>query len=258
MNSLARGLWRLIQPVRQTHGLKRASLPRKYAQFLSEWRKFNAAGGHAAFDQLNPTMNDRDPGTQSGAGHYFYQDVWALRRLAAFKPDEHHDVGSRFDGFVGQATAFCKIICWDIRPPNFKLPDFEFRAGSILEMPLPDRSVRSLSCLHVAEHIGLGRYGDPLDPDGTEKAIRELGRLLAPGGQLLFSMPIGKERVEFNAQRVWDPRKPPAMLPELKLVEFSAVGDDDTFAEATSPENYIDAKYSCGLYRFVREQQSGL
>jgi SAM-dependent methyltransferase len=253
MNSTVRGLWRLFQPIRNTHGLKRLGLPKKYARFLSERKQFNAAGGDARFDQISPTLNDRDPSTQSGAGQYFYQDIWALRHLAKLKPDEHHDIGSRFDGFVGQATAVCKIVCWDIRPPNFTLPDFEFRAGSILQMPLPDQSVKSLSCLHVAEHIGLGRYGDPLDPAGTEKAIRELGRLLAPGGQLLFSMPVGRDRVEFNAQRVWDPRRPSSILSDLKLVEFSAVSDDDRFVQETSPEKFVDAKYSCGLYRFVRE-----
>jgi SAM-dependent methyltransferase len=250
MKSLARGFWRLVQPLR--HSRRRTRLPIQYARFLSDWRRFVAAGGVARFDQLNPALDDRDAGSQSGAGHYFYQDVWALRRLAAFGPVEHFDVGSRFDGFVGQATAICRVVCWDIRPPNFALPDFEFRAGSILDLPLADGSVRSLSCLHVAEHIGLGRYGDPLDPDGTAKALRELGRVLAPGGQLLFSMPVGRDRVEFNAQRVWDPRKPPALLPALTLAEFSAVDDAGAFIEHTAPDRLVDARYACGMYRFTR------
>ena len=59
----------------------------------------------------------------------------------------------------------------------------------------------------MAEHIGLGRYGDPLDPLGTRKAAAELQRVLAPGGQLLFSLPVGRPRVEFNAHRVHDPHE---------------------------------------------------
>src|ERR1035437_9128085 len=77
------------------------------------------------------------------------------------------------------------------------LPSFQYRIKVLV----------SVSCLHVAEHIGLGRYGDPIDPLGTNKALLELQRVLAPGGVLLFSMPVGRERVEFNAQRIWDPRR---------------------------------------------------
>ena len=210
-------------------------------------------GGQADFDELAPCLFDRDPDTQSGGGHYFYQDIWALNKLAEFKPSEHHDVGSRFDGFVGQATAICPIVCWDIRPPKFKLPRFEFRQGSILSLPVPDRSITSLSCLHVAEHIGLGRYGDTIDPEGTAKALNELMRVLAPSGQLLFSMPVGEEKVCFNAQRIWHPEKPISILKELELVEFNAVDDNDNYLENISPMELANSKCSCGLYLFRRK-----
>ena len=210
-------------------------------------------GGQADFDELAPCLFDRDPDTQSGGGHYFYQDIWALNKLAEFKPSEHHDVGSRFDGFVGQATAICPIVCWDIRPPQFKLPRFEFRKGSILSLPVPDRSITSLSCLHVAEHIGLGRYGDTIDPEGTAKALNELMRVLAPGGQLLFSMPVGEEKVCFNAQRIWHPEKPISILNELELVEFKAVDDNDNYLANISPMELANSKCSCGLYLFKRK-----
>jgi SAM-dependent methyltransferase len=232
--------------------LRRFGLPGKYARFVGDWKRFRRQGGAAPFCELSPALHDRDPGTQSGGGHYFYQDIWALRKLAQARPAHHNDVGSRFDGFVGQVTAICPVTCWDIRPPSFTLPDFEFRQGSILAMPLPDQSLDSLSCLHTAEHIGLGRYGDPLDPNGTEKALRELARILAPGGRLLFSMPVGRERTEFNAQRIWHPQRPIATVPELQLVEFSAVDDTQKFLANVLPDSVAGARYACGLYEFRR------
>ena len=60
-------------------------------------------------------------------------------------------------------------------------------------------SVESLSYLYTMEHIGLGRYGDPIDPLGYLKGMNELQRVLKPGGKLYFSVLIGQERVEFNA-----------------------------------------------------------
>jgi len=248
-----RGIWRLLQPVRYSRGSNFLRLTQLYSSFWKEWQNFLEMGGQADFDELAPCLFDRDPDTQSGSGHYFYQDIWALNKLAEFKPSEHHDVGSRFDGFVGQATAICPIVCWDIRPPNFKLPRFEFREGSILNLPVPDRSITSLSCLHVAEHIGLGRYGDTIDPEGTAKALNELMRVLAPGGQLLFSMPVGEEKVCFNAQRIWHPEKPISILKELELVEFNAVDDNDNYVENISPMELANSKCSCGLYLFRRK-----
>lgn len=211
-----------------------------------------AMSGEAPFEELQPGLFDKTPATQTGRGHYFYQDIWALRRLAELGPEIHHDVGSRYDGFVGQATAICPVVSYDIRPPNINLPRFEFRHGSILDLPLDDESIRSLSCLHVAEHVGLGRFGDELDPEGTTKALRELSRVLARGGQLLFSMPIGRERVCFNAHRVWHPEKPIESLPEMKLVEFKAVDDAGEFRESAVPADFAAASFSCGLYRFIK------
>lgn len=208
--------------------------------------------GEAPFEELHPNLFDKTPATQTGRGHYFYQDIWALMKLAELKPSLHHDVGSRYDGFVGQATAICPVISYDIRPPNITLPRFEFQHGSILALPLKDESVRSLSCLHVAEHIGLGRFGDELDPDGTTKALRELARVLARGGQLLFSIPIGRERVCFNSHRIWHPEKPIALFPDLRLVEFKAVDDAGEFRESVAPADFAAADFSCGLYCFVK------
>jgi SAM-dependent methyltransferase len=92
-----------------------------------------------------------------------------------------------------------RVAFLDVRPLDADIEDLEPIAGSVLELPFADRSLPSVSCLHVAEHIGLGRYGDPLDPAGTRKAIAELQRVTAPGGQLLFSLPVGRQRLCFNA-----------------------------------------------------------
>jgi SAM-dependent methyltransferase len=172
--------------------------------------------------------------------------------LTCFRPTEHHDFGSRLDGFVAQATLICPVFYWDIRVPNFQLPDLTFCEASLLKLPIGNGTISSISCLHVVEHIGLGRYGDLIDPDGAEKALRELERILAPGGQLLLSMPVGRERVEFNAERVWDPLKPLKLFSDLKLLEFSAVNDHGEFIPDTAPDSFVSARYSCGLYRFTK------
>ena len=252
MANFTRGIWRIASAFRRTTIRRKLQALVLLLPFLGQWKRFRSLGGAAAFSDIAPQLFDNTSGTQSGGGHYFYQDVWALRHLEQLQPDEHHDVGSRLDGFVGQATAICPIIYWDIRPPKFHLPDFSFRQGSLLNLPLPDQSIHSLSCLNVVEHIGLGRYGDPIDPAGCEKALNELQRVLAPGGRLLLSMPIGRERVEFNAHRVCHPERPIATMRSLSLESFSAVGDDGLFIQTAVPTDFVNQDFACGLYRFVR------
>jgi SAM-dependent methyltransferase len=199
-----------------------------------------------AFPQLGDRLT-----TSPFDRHYFFQDVWAAHHVAALAPGRHVDVGSRVD-YVGFLTTICDVAFVDIRPLTAQLDRLESIEGSVLDMPFADRSVQSLSCLHVAEHIGLGRYGDPLDPLGTRKAAAELRRVLMPGGQLLFSLPVGRPRVCFNAHRIHDPHDVLEMFEGLRLAEFSGVGDDGIFRRDQELGELDHARYACGMFRFVR------
>ena len=123
--------------------------------------------------------------------HYVYHTSWAARLLARNKPGRHVDISSSLY-FVGIASAFVPFLHYDYRPPDLRLDNLETGFADLLKLPFSDGSVDSLSCMHVVEHVGLGRYGDPLDAEGDTKAMRELTRVLAPGGNLLFVVPIGR------------------------------------------------------------------
>ncbi|KAL7550725.1 hypothetical protein ACHAWF_013941 [Thalassiosira exigua] len=46
------------------------------------------------------------------------------------------------------------------------------------------------------EHDGLGRYGDPINPDGDISATREMWLLTKPGGVLLLAVPIATAKYQ--------------------------------------------------------------
>jgi SAM-dependent methyltransferase len=199
-----------------------------------------------------PCLFDRTVKT-SVDSHYFYQHVWAFEKIYSLRPKVHVDVGSSVD-FVGLLSVVTKVRFVDIRPLEVSdVPNIESVKGSILALPYEDNSLESVSSLHVAEHIGLGRYGDPLDPLGTQKAAAELSRCLAQGGNLLFSVPVGKPRLCFNAHRIHSPERILRYFDGLKLVEFSGSDDNKTFMRNIDPGTLEDSRYACGFFWFRKE-----
>lgn len=87
---------------------------------------------------------------------------------------------------------------------------------------IADGSIESLSALCSLEHFGLGRYGDPIDPEACFRCFQAIARKLAPGGRAYISVPIGKEHVEYNAHRVFFASTIVEAFRPLTLVEFSS------------------------------------
>ncbi len=172
---------------------------REYVRF----RKINRGGAFAlSARDIQPCLADRTATTPIEP-IYFLQDTWFARKIAERRPAAHVDVGSsvRTMGLIAQ---FVPVTFVDIRPVEIQPAGFAFLPGSVLALPFADASVTSLSTLCVIEHIGLGRYGDPLDARGSEKAAAELCRVLASGGDLYVSVPVDAAcRIYFNAHRAF-------------------------------------------------------
>src|SRR3954454_12459503 len=221
----------------------------RFERDLAEYRAM--PGGELARDEdLFPQLGDWRIVHELDA-HYFHQDTWAANRIAEARPERHVDIGSRID-LVAFLTAVTNVTFVDIRPLQVDIERLTPVAGSILELPFADRSLESVSSLHVVEHIGLGRYGDPLDPQGSWKAMDELQRVVAPGGRLLFSGPIGRHRVCFNAHRIHDPLDVLERFGELELLEFSVVDDGRRFIRHVDPAAYRGQTYACGMFLLER------
>lgn len=183
--------------------------------------------------------------------HYFYQGAWLGRKVRESGGRKHVDVGSSVLT-MSVLSAWVDTVFVDYRPLAATLSGLSTVAGDILQLPFPDNAVQSLSCLHVIEHIGLGRYGDPIDPAGSMKAAVELQRVLQPGGRFFLSLPVGCERVCFNAHRVHSPESVIKLFGQLRLVEFSYVDDAGQFIENRTPSSASDLNYGCGLFMFEK------
>lgn len=214
-------------------------------------------GGKAKILDFYPCLFDKKSVTAIDT-HYFYQAIWAFKDIVSCRVRKHVDIGSDVR-FVGMLTPLVHVTFIDIRPMNISLENFSCERGSILSIPFKNHSVLSLSSLHVIEHIGLGRYGDPLDPKGPEKACQELQRVLAPGGRLYVSVPIGRSRVQFNGQRVFEISEILSFFSQLKLIDFSGIDSYGNFRKSVNPVQFnIGDKggldFGLGMFCFKRKE----
>lgn len=204
------------------------------------------------------TEKNDEGGTMSG--DYFHQDLYVARLINLAKPKKHLDIGSRTDGFVAHVASFREIELIDIRNIKSKVKNIVFRQANLMELPtdLVDYC-DSISSLHVIEHFGLGRYGDPIDYFGYLKAISNIAKILKSGGIFYFSVPIGPQRIEFNAHRVFSVEYLISILSQnFEIISFSFVDDKGDFFECVEftkddLKSNFGCQYGCGIFTLIKK-----
>lgn len=184
--------------------------------------------------------------------HYIYHPAWAARVLAEIKPKKHIDISSTLY-FCVNVSAYIPVEFYDYRPAQIELDGLVCKKGNLMGLPFDDGIVESLSCMHVIEHVGLGRYGDPIDYNGDIKSANELMRVLKTGGHLIIVVPIGhKPRIQFNAHRIYTYDALVAMFEALTLIEFSLIPDQsgEGLIRHASRDQANMQRYGCGCFLF--------
>jgi len=232
-----------------------------YLKFVKQYFRFKKlAQGKTRFElkwnQTQPCLLDATQNTNYDR-HYLYHTAWAARILAATKPEKHYDFSSSLR-FVSIVSAFVPIIFFDYRPAKIELSNFETKSADLTNLHFPDACISSLSCMHVVEHIGLGRYGEPFDYNGDTKAMSELARILAPQGLLLFVVPIGKvAKIQFNGHRIYTKMQIIDFFTQKNLVlkEFILIPEaENDGALVTNPSDELLEKqsFACGCFLFTK------
>lgn len=204
-------------------------------------------------EDIFPCLED-NTGITTFDTHYVYHPAWAARVLQKTKPEFHVDISSTLH-FCSIVSAFMPVKFYDYRPAKLTLSDLSSDSADLTSLHFPDKSINSLSCMHTIEHIGLGRYGDPVDYDGDLKAAIELKRVLTVGGNLLIVLPVGKPKIMYNAHRIYGFNQVIEMFSGLKLEEFSLIPDDAiTTGMIINASKEISDKqnYGCGCFWFKK------
>ncbi len=207
------------------------------------------------FGRFMPILNDRFEQSGSIGTHYFHQDLHVARKILKANPVRHIDIGSRIDGFVSHLATFRTVEVLDIRPLTNVDSNILFKQADLMKLPTElINQCESVSSLHAIEHFGLGRYSDPIDAHGHIKAIDNIHAMLKSGGKFYFSVPIGPQRIEFNAHRVF------SIGYLLKLFEgkfmldkFAYVNDENKLIDVIDLnkdliDNNCYCEWGCGIF----------
>jgi len=237
-----------------------------YIVFRKAISKLRSQKEYTGNISLYPCLTDK--GSQGGtcSGHYFWQDLIVAQKLCKASPKYHLDIGSRVDGFVAHVASFRRLDVLDIRPTVVNVPNVKFILGDISDSSCLTnlKKYDSVSCLHALEHVGLGRYGDKLDPLGYFKAAQNITNILAIDGILYLSVPIGtKSSIEFNAHRIFKFYDIIMIFQNLGLVliDYSYVNDLGDYnalpnledQKPLSVDTFVyDGEYGCGIFEFKK------
>lgn len=227
---------------------------------IEEYERLNSNPAFSInFDNLQLITKDKKMAAGAPAAHYFAQDIWGAAKIYANAPKQHYDIGSRLDGFIAHLLVFREVNYIDIRPLPFEIPGLHFIQGDATNLEqFENDSIESLSSFHALEHFGLGRYGDEIDPDAYLKVIRNIQRVIKPGGHAYIGVPIGpKDRLVFNAHRIFAIRTIIELFDEMALSDIAIIRSSNAYAENIVEDQYESVEdYSCGVFEFVKTRRT--
>lgn len=233
----------------------------KYPHFIGDYLRFKKMNLDSKLQRFKISFSDTFPSLfdntkkTSFDPHYTYHPAWAARIIAKIKPEKHVDISSILH-FSTLVSAFVPVEFYDYRPADVKLDNLQCKKADLNRLPFQDNSLVSLSCMHTLEHVGLGRYGDKLDPDGDFTAARELVRVVKSGGTLLFVAPMGRPRIEYNSHRIYSYDQVMDMFDGMQLKEFSLIPDnfkDFSMIINANKELVKDQLWACGCFWFIKK-----
>ncbi|MFL5958804.1 MAG: class I SAM-dependent methyltransferase [Gaiellaceae bacterium] len=223
------------------------------------------AGYHLtrASERLRPTT--QQAGSPSAhrtlAGDREIEWTWTLAHVRR-SPGRVLDFGSG-NGMMALGASFAgnTVVAVDLEPEQylFHPHGIEYVQGDFNEVELePDSFDQIINCSSV-EHVGLaGRYGSIDDPDGDLRAMEKMARLLKPGGDMVLTIPVGRDAVHTPLHRIYGEERLPRLLEHWEVREesywakprgprFEPVSRDEALAEAGS-----GSYYALGLFVVTR------
>ena len=148
--------------------------------------------------------------------------------LRAFK---HHKIHDKNIAVVGSLTPWIEAILLNLNNQvttvEYNVPDIDtnlIKGESYWNFEKTEDEYDCIVTFSSIEHSGLGRYGDPLDPNGDIKTMKAIHKNIKKDGLLVWGAPVGADVLVWNAHRIYGKLRLDLIFEGFK--ELSWVGHD--------------------------------
>ena len=224
-------------------------------KFLKDLSNFKKKGGRVK--NIYPFFENFTFNSSEFKNQFFHSDLLIAQKIYVQNPKNHLDIGSRIDGLVSHVASFRILDFIDIRSVDIN-PHKNIKT---IKMDIIDNEIKnqkkytSISSVGVIGHIGLGRYGDKIDPEGHLKAINNICNLCESNGVIYIMVPVGKNGVEFNSHRVFNPNEIVDLFKNnnCNLIEFHLVDDYGELKIDFDPKEAVNLNFGGGIFIFKKK-----
>jgi SAM-dependent methyltransferase len=208
-------------------------------------------------DQPPAERGAHDGALRTLAGDREIEWTWTLAHLRR-GPGRLLDFGSG-NGMMALGAAFAgnDVVAVDLQPEQYPFqPDgIEYVQADFNELDLAAGSFDQIINCSSVEHVGLaGRYGAADEPDGDLRAMEKMARILKPDGDMVLTLPVGRDAVHAPLHRIYGEERLPRLLEhwEIREERYWAKPRNDRFEPVTREQALAvagsDSYYALGLY----------
>lgn len=154
-------------------------------------------------------------------GHYGETDAWLYEAIDSYpiKNSQVAIIGSASPWYESMVIAFGGIPT-TIEYNKILTDDPRLSILTVEELNNNPKKFDAVFCISSIEHDGLGRYGDPLNPSADINFMKKIKEeILKPTGMLFLAVPIGRDLITWNRDRVYGKIRFPMLIDGWNIID---------------------------------------
>jgi len=194
---------------------------------VKDWYHFESSNRRRVFT-LDQIEEYREMVRRRENAYYGVTDSYLYEAL------KKYPIAGKTVAILGSLKPWYECICLEhgATPITIEYNEIDNQAGlwectTVDEYKANPRMFDCAFSISSFEHDGLGRYGDPLNPEGDLDAMRDTKSMIEEDGHLFLSVPVGMDTIWWTAHRVYGQLRMPKLFKGWNTLEAFGFTDND-------------------------------